>query len=517
MRSPSKSLTFVFPLAFTLGAASNLIFIDTSWGQPSRGAGVQRCRGDIQNPKSKIQNSKSKIPTIASIQVRFLDKNGKPTQGRTRPFIITREFDLRSGDVYNQKLAQQGLQRISDLDIVRRASIALKPTIDPNRVVMVVNVIERSSFTANLDTAAPSRLALQGPFQPQPVSPGADIDSGFSVGGSLQLRNLGGNDQNLALRVIGGDRVLNGELSFTEPWIAGDRLRTGYAVNVFNQRAVQSVFTGGDRDVNLPGGGDPWVHRLGGGVTFFRPIAPKLTAALGLSYQRVSVRDHMFSSRLERRDERNNPLTFSDSGQDDLLTLNFSAQLDRRNDQDNTTSGSRLLLGIDQSIPVGEANILFTRFSANYLQYIPVPLFGFTKGPRTLILNLQAGTMLGDVPGYEAFNLGAGLTRGFSGNAIGTGRSFVEATAEYHFPLSNFKLFQRQVDLGGELFVDYVSDLNSGDSVLGDPAVVRDKPGRGLGYGIGLRAKTSLGTARLEFAWSEQGDSQVIFTLGDRF
>jgi outer membrane protein insertion porin family len=526
MRSPSKSSALIFPLALTLA---------TSWGQPSLSAEVQRYRGagetrgegeqresftnyqlPITSYQSKIQNLKSKFPTIASIRVRFLDRKGLPTRGRTRPFIITREFDLQPGDVYNQKLAQQGLQRVSDLNSVRRASITLKPTIDPNRAIMVVNVVERSSLTANLDTGAPAPAALQGPFQPQPVSPGANIDSGFSVGGSLQLRNLGGNNQSLALRVVGGEQVLNGELSFTDPWIAGDRHRTGYTVNVFNQRAVQSVFTGGDRDINLPGGDNPWVHRLGGGVQFFRPLAPDLIAALGLSYQQVSVRDDMFSSKLQPRDEQNNPLTFSDSGKDDLLTLNFSTELDRRNDRDNPTHGSRLLLGIDQSIPVGEANILFTRLSANYLQYIPLPLFSFTKGPRTLILNLQAGTMLGDVPGYEAFNLGAGLTRGFSGNAIGTGRSFVEATAEYHFPISIFQLFEQPVDLGGALFVDYTSDLNTASSVLGDPAIIRDKPGNGLGYGVGLRAKTSFGTARLEFAWSE-GESQVIFTLGDRF
>jgi outer membrane protein insertion porin family len=46
---------------------------------------------------------------------------------------------------------------------------------------------------------------------------------------------------------------------------------------------------------------------------------------------------------------------------------------------------------------------------------------------------------------------------------------------------------------------------------------VRSKPGEGLGYGFGLSAKTSFGTATLEFAWSDTRDNQVIFTLGERF
>lgn len=557
MHSTSNSSTFAFPLALTLGVALNLFSNLTSWGQappPTKAtalfswqtseAQVKRTRGrsnlnncsiapaaptcfplllDTTGHQNLAQgkNVNTSFPNngavITEIRVRFLNRRGLPIPGRTRPVIITREFDLRPGDIYNQKLAQFGLRRVSDLDIVRRASLTLKPTAKPNRIVMVVNVVERSSFTASLSTDTRSPSALPGPFQPRAVSPGADIDSGFAVGGSAQLRNLGGNNQNLAVRITGGARVLNGELSFTNPWIAGDRLRTGYSVNVFNQRAVQSVFTGGDRNVNLPDGGEAWVHRFGGGVEFFRPLDSDLTAALGLSYQQVSVRDGMFSSILEKRDEKGNRLTFSDRGLDDLLTLSFRAALERRNDKENPTSGSRVLVGIDQSIPVGEANILFTRLSANYLQYIPLPLFGFTTGSRTLILNLQAGTMLGDVPGYEAFNLSAGLTRGFGGGGIGTGRSFVEATAQYNFPVAIFSLFKQKVNLNGELFVDYASDLNSGTRVLGKPAIVRSKPGEGLGYGFGLTAKTSFGTATLEFARSYSRDNQVIFTLGERF
>ena len=552
MRSTSNLLTNAFPLAL-MGVSLNLFWNCASWGREAQPTALlkdwrtplahlrrtrersnfKNCSLTLNAPncfplllkgtgyQNLVQRANTNVPSdngavISQIQVRFLNRRGLPIKGRTRPLIIAREFDLRPGDVYNQKLAQLGLQRVEDLDIVRRASITLKPTGKPNQVVMVVNVVERSSFGISLSTATRSPSALQGPFQPRTVSPGADIDSGFAIGGSAQLRRIGDN-QNLAVRLTGGERVLNGELSFTNPWIVGDSQRTGYSVNVFNQRAVQSVFTEGENEVNLPNDREAWVHRLGGGVQFFRPLSTDLTAALGLSYQQVSVRDDVFSSYLAKRDERGNRLTFSDTGQDDLLTLNFRAALERRNDKQNPTSGSRLLVGIDQSIPIGEANIVFTRLSANYLQYIPFGLFGFTTGSRTLILNLQAGTMLGDVPGYEAFNLSAGLTRGFGDGGIGTGRSFVEATVQYNFPVAIFSLFNQKVNLNGQLFVDYVSDLNSGGSVLGRPAIVRGKPGDGLGYGFGLNTNTPFGTATLEFAWSDRNENQVIFTLGERF
>ncbi len=44
-----------------------------------------------------------------------------------------------------------------------------------------------------------------------------------------------------------------------------------------------------------------------------------------------------------------------------LLTVNLLTALDRRNNPDNPTGGYRLLLETDQSIPVGDADILFNR------------------------------------------------------------------------------------------------------------------------------------------------------------
>ena len=53
--------------------------------------------------------------------------------------------------------------------------------------------------------------------------------------------------------------------------------------------------------------------------------------------------------------------------------------------------------------------------------------------------------------------------------------------------------------------------------MIGEPAEVRGKPGDGFGYGLGVRALTSFGAVRLEFGINDEGDSQVIFKIGDRF
>ncbi len=159
-----------------------------------------------------------------------------------------------------------------------------------------------------------------------------------------------------------------------------------------------------------------------------------------------------------------------------------------------------------------------TVFAANYTQYLPFPLFGFTKGDRTLVFNLQGGTIIGDVPPYEAFSLGgSNSVRGYDGGELGTGSSFAQATAEYRFPIFAVNAFQERFDVGGSLFIDYASDLGTADDVTGEPAVVREKPGDGFGYGLGLRTLTPIGIVKLEFALNDDGDTAVIFNIGDRF
>ncbi len=453
---------------------------------------------------------RSSIPLITVLGVTFNLCFISTSYGQTNPAISLENPQGVAPLYYDAVSAQEPQPTFIAVPLLAEGDVEITRTVDSTQ------------FAARLGTYAPSPSALVGPFQPRSVSAGANEDRGTALSGALQVRNLGGQGQNLTLNVRGGESVTDAELSFVDPSIGrpvagiSERPQTGYALNLFNQQSFQSVFTGGSTDVDLPNGETPWVHRLGGGVAVFRPIAPHLIAAAGVSYQRVSIRPDRFTHQVEAIDQLNNPLTYSGTGQDDLLTVNLAADWDERNDYDNPTRGARVRFGVDQSIPVGNANIAFTRLSANYLQYMPLPLFGFARGDRTLLLNLQGGTMIGKVPPYEAFDIGSGVVRGFS-DGVGTGRSFVAASAEYRYPIANVRLFRRPIQLGGTLFADYGSDLGSGDTILGEPAEVRNKPGSGLGYGAGLRAQTPIGTARLEFAWTNEGDSEIVFKLGDRF
>ncbi len=446
---------------------------------------------------------------IEDVQVRFLTEENQPTEGRTRQFIITREFaNLEPGNVLNRNEVQQDLQRAFGLGLFEDVQLALEPGKDPRQVVAIVNVKERKTGS---------------------IGAGAGFSSNSGIFGSVnyQQQNLGGNNQKLGAAVQVGPRQLDFDVSFTDPWIAGDRFRTSYTVNAFNRFTRPFIFDGGDPEVNLPPepgeeeGDSPRVFRLGGGVSFTRPLGRGWSASLGTQYQRVSLRDNDRDP--SPVDEEGNPLSFSAfrgqeeglpnnelSATDDLFLLSASAVQDRRDNPLTPTRGSVLRVGMEQSVPIGSGNILLNRLRSSYSFYVPVRFTRFTEGAQALAFNLQAGTILGDLPPYEAFSLGGTNTvRGYGEGEVGAGRSYVLASAEYRFPVFSA--------IGGALFADFASDLGTASSVPGDPAGVRGKPGTGFGYGIGVRVRSPLGPIRVDYGRNDEGESRIHFGIGERF
>lgn len=439
---------------------------------------------------------------VEDIQVRYLTEDDKPTEGKTRRFIITRELaSLKPGRALNRNEVQEDLRRVFGLGLFEDVQLALEPGKDPRQVVAVINVQERRSGS---------------------IGAGAGFSSNSGLFGSVnyQQQNLGGNNQKLGAAVQIGPRQQDFDINFTDPWIAGDPYRTSYTVNLFNRFTRPFVFDGGEREVNLPPnltnedtdddivGDTPRVFRLGGGVSFTRPLGGGWSASLGTQYQRISVRDG--DRDLAPVDELGNRLSISDSGLDDLLTVSASAVRDRRDNPLTPTRGSVLRFGTEQSVPVGSGSILLNRLRGSYSYYIPVRFTRFDDGPQALAFNLQAGTVFGDLPPYEAFSLGGTNTvRGFGEGDVGAGRSYILGSAEYRFPLFSA--------IGGAFFFDAATDLGTGSSVPGDPGGARGKPGSGFGYGIGVRINSPLGPIRVDYGFNNEGDNRIHFGIGERF
>jgi outer membrane protein insertion porin family len=451
---------------------------------------------------------------VEAIRVRYINKEGEdkdakgnPIRGRTRPFIVTREFETKPGAVFNRTIVERDLQRVFGLGIFDDVRLQLQPSeTDPRKVVVVANVVEKNSGSIFASAGISSASGLFG-----------------SVG--YQQQNFGGNNQKISAEVQLGLRETLFDLSFTDPWIGGDPFRTSYTFNVFRRRTISLIFDGGDPDIDLPNGDTPRVLRTGAILSFTRPLSRNVfkraewVASLGLQYQRVVIQDR--DGRTRPVDQLGNDLSFSGSGKDDLLTLQFGIVNDRRNDPLRPTQGSLLRFGTEQSIPVGEGSILFNRLRGNYSFYIPTRLVKFSPGcrkkdakaadcPQAFAFNIQGGTVIGDLPPYEAFSLGgSNSVRGYDEGDLSATRSFVQATIEYRFPIFSI--------ISGALFVDGAYNFGSQGLVPGNPGGIRNKPGSGIGYGIGVRIQSPLGPIRIDYGLNDQGDSRVHFGIGERF
>lgn len=446
---------------------------------------------------------------IEKIQVRYFNVEQEPVKGKTREFIITREMRLKAGDIFNRNTAQQDLQRVFGLGLFEDVRLSFSAGSDPREVIVNVDVVEGNTGS----------LAAGG---------GISSNAGLFGTVSYQQRNFGGNNQTLGAEVQLGEREFLFDLSFSDPWIATDNFRTSYTVNVFRRQSISLVYDGENSSIRTLNDNDsPRIVRTGGGITFVRPLAPdvftkpKWVVSLGFNYQQVQVQNangdiSPLSAPLNGFGSQQ--LAFSSSGIDDILSLNIGAIRDFRDNPLQPTSGSFLRLGLEQTIPVGSGSIFGTRVRGSYSYFIPVRFINsfnlfetdIFKGQQSLAFNVQAGTVLGDLPPYDAFIVGgSNSVRGYAEGEVGSGRSYFQATAEYRFPIVAI--------IGGALFVDFGTTIGSQGDVPGQPGIVRDLPGTGLGYGLGVRVQSPVGQIRVDYGFNVDGGSRLHFGIGERF
>lgn len=432
---------------------------------------------------------------IGNIQIRFLDEQGRPVndkgepiQGRTRESFLRNQIQLKPGQIFQESAAREDLQRILQTGLFTNGRVSLEG--DARQTTVVYNLTEARSRALN-------------------VSGGFNDDLGIFGNFNYSDNNFNGVGQQIGGNVSVGTRDVQFDGRFVSPYRSTEPDKLGYSISGFRRRGVSRVFD--DPQSELPNGDRPREGRFGGTVAVNRPIGNGWDGTLGLNYTRISIRDE--DGNVARRDANGAPLSFSGTGIDDLTTLSFTAVRDQRNSRVDPTNGSILTLSTEQSIPIGSGNILSNRLQANYSQYIPVNFFNLEKTqqqPEVLAFNVQAGTTIGDLPPYNAYTLGGpNSVRGYGAGEVGIGRSFVLASAEYRFPIYSI--------IGGAVFADFASDLGSADSVLGQPGIVRDRPGTGFGFGLGIRLKSPLGTIRAGYGINDQGQGRFQFGFGEKF
>lgn len=118
---------------------------------------------------------------------------------RTRDYVIRREFDVSEGDAFNQVLIQRAKKRLENLNYFEKVDISTVPGSQPDQVVLVVDVVEKSTGEFSVGAG---------------YSTGGDT-AGPSVEGSVTERNFLGRGQFIKLSAGGGKNSRDYSLSFT--------------------------------------------------------------------------------------------------------------------------------------------------------------------------------------------------------------------------------------------------------------------------------------------------------------
>jgi outer membrane protein insertion porin family len=270
-------------------------------------------------------------------------------------------------------------------------------------------------------------------------------------------------------------------------------------------------------EVMVPVDEDPFVQQMGAGVEYIQPFTEDLDVAFGVNYAQYGFSNQLLGGTRYQRDINGFPLTVSATeATERFVALRVNGLFSSLNDRDLPTEGTKLRFGMEQGIELGNSSTSFNRLATNIAHLFSVP--GFNEGDHSLLLNLQAGTILGDPPPTRAFHLGgAASVRGYDPGELASGKSFVQASAEYRHHLTDFNVFDHDVEARMAVFYDYASTLGTEDQLRGIPPQLYGKRGEGYGYGAGVHLATKYGLFRFESAWNGQGRNSFYMTVGERF
>jgi outer membrane protein insertion porin family len=518
-----------------------------------QGYSLARVTGPSRVSPDGVVDLQVREGTVAGVEVQFINKEGdttndkgEPIRGKTKTWVITREVSLKSGEVFNRKRLEEDIKRIYGTGLFSDVKVTLRPVpANPGEVVVVLGIVEQSSGS---------------------ISGGVGYSQSQGVFGQVQLQdsNLFGRAWDLSTNVSYGQYGGLGDITFSDPWIKGDRFRTSFRARAFFSREIPQIFqsenstfstdlqdfNGADFDVvtNKPrrvGGDDLLVRtnfdtvaiqRIGGNVQFVRPLNggdpfKKAPWRLILAFGGQEVTPMNFSGTKYSQavvgankspdvvpDRQVICLAYNCASQNQLVSFRVGTTYSTLDDPRNPTRGNFFSIATEQFLSIGDDSPTFNRLRGSFTHYIPVNWLKLYKGCRpkpgekedckqALAFQVSGGTLIGDeIPPYEAFCLGGGNSvRGYYDCDLGVGKSYAEFTVEYRFPIFSI--------ISGELFFDAGTTFGTQSDIPGNPGGLLGKKGEGFSPGVGVIVTTPVGPLRLEVA-TENFTSDWRFNLG---
>ncbi|AII48594.1 import-associated channel protein [Synechococcus sp. KORDI-52] len=399
-----------------------------------RGFSLARVSGPERVSPEGVVTLKLLQGGVAGIEVKFLnkegddtDENGNPIRGKTKEWVITREVSIQPGDPFNRTQLESDIKRLYGTQLFSDVKVTLRPVPEqPGDVVIVLGIVEQSTGQ---------------------LSGGLGYSQSQGVFGQVQLQetNLLGRAWNLGTNVNYGQFGGLADLSFSDPWIYGDKHRTSFRTSVFLSQQVPQVFqsedngnirtakdyvdnntknayrtgrkfgfTDGDKapgsvnkaDKEYPNrswfdyeGDTVVLRKAGGSFSFARPLNggdpykdAKWNVLAGMSFAEVRPINFAGDSRpygvstkkLGKKIKNDNVICVSYNCADSntLVGMRFATTYNNFNNPRNPTSGNFFTAGTEQFLGVNNDSPTFNRLRASYTQFFPVDWLKIHKGCR---------------------------------------------------------------------------------------------------------------------------------------
>ena len=397
---------------------------------------------------------------------------------RTRGYVIRREFDVAEGDAYNKVMINKAKRRLDGLGFFERVAITTRPGSAPDRIVVIVNVVDKATGEFSIGGGYSS---ANGPI--------GEI--------SLTEKNFLGRGQFLKVTGGFGTDTEKYALSFTEPYFLGQRIAVGFdlaheTTDASNGIRYDNTVSSGKLRATV--GLSDYLY-LTGNYTFKRE---DLTVPSGTTLASLS---------LATQDSINRSPYITSS-------LGYSLVYDTRDNAKLPREGVRATLTQDFAGVGGDANYVRTVGS----------LTGYYLAAEDADIVLVGNVSGGNVSNFSGtlrvadnFFKGGETIRGFDTNGFGPrdpatgeplgGENFAVATAEVQFPLP---LLPRSFGLRGAVFSD-VGTLFGNDFVADDGAKLRASVGASVIW------DSPFGPLRADFAHvldKEASDDTQAFRFG---
>ena len=196
-----------------------------------QGYSLARVSGPTRVSPEGVVQLQVREGTVAGVEVQFLNKEGEstndkgqPIRGKTKPWVVTREVSIKPGDTFNRRQLEDDIKRLYGTGLFGDVKVTLRPVAgNPGEVTIVLGMVEQSSGS---------------------LSGGLGYSQAQGVFGQVQLQdsNLLGRAWDLAVNFTYGQFGGLGDISFTDPWIKGDKFRTSFRARVFFSREVPQIF-----------------------------------------------------------------------------------------------------------------------------------------------------------------------------------------------------------------------------------------------------------------------------------